>query len=1324
MNTTPPFNRDVMKTKIGRGEGLEESTTVTVDTRIIESSLPPSSSKLSSKVKGYGSVIINPSLLSGAKLSLQSEAAKSEARLSLRKRTLDPLRIREDPSSSSDSKSQYESSQPDDEDSAEMSDLVSPRSLNQVVVEPLSLVYNVNQGHQINVIKEIKICNWSQEQTRFRVRTNSPDNHFIKPKFGVLQAKSTARIRVLTQAAAGQFPRNAKLLVQITVPNDREGQLKHPTFWRRIKVDRRKVLDTYISCKWINDSYLSPPSGPQPSNEIQAAKGGSSGPISPLRLKTSIKNNLPSLEINHPPSPILNHPKSPASNNQLKEGKGGDSNNSPKLPSKVTNGSSNVSHRKAPSRLLPQNHSPPHQQQQQVIRQGKLPSVVSALSSPNSTSSKIRTSHPPRATRKLRPSKRRSKTHHHDSIIIHPHVLRFLNDSTPSQWSKKLTITNTNKLFCAFKIKTNAPNHHLVVPHCGFIAPGQKANVHVSVRGVNARSSRYQHRILVMWTHVDRGPSFETQNPINFWNDANRSYEWEDLVIPCEWQKIDSNLNRVPQVKVGRNSSFLKPRQRSIPEVPARDATLIVSPVRVNFDSNAMTPQKHVISLKNIGNKDLAFRVSVSKKYVIVHPSEGFISTGTKSRLVVIIQPITAEMEEKKQINGELQASIGLETAEITLEQLKKFDPSEFWEQAKPEVSFQTAIRCTNVLQAKSDTKNDSGPKKKEDLSPKSQWWEITSRLSFKKKSTNNFTRDKEILRTWQVTKLIKREPIPMPLRAKIWSVSSGASEIRKNHGEDYYQELLAQAREKKDHPEYLEMFREIRQDIRRSLPSVLGSTGRRKLSNVLKAYCMRNPNAIGYCQGMNVIAGGLITACGDEEDAFWLLTRVVEDMAEGCYTRYMAGMSLYIKVFERLLMYTLPDLSRMLEQKGVIPSSFASQWMLCLFMSNPFKRLQALDLWDFYFLHGPNVLFTIGIGLLRFHKERLIRAGRDDLLDFILHNITEGVDIRDLLIHADMLQMDKWVKTLQKSYEKDIVRQHSKLSFGLCEQLARQAGIGDDKTDFVQKIWSNFLEPEPRLTLFKSVVTDLGNFSRAFCESVLSNKNKAWDHALISGVVHRLFDMMDIFNCNSIRFIDFLKVIAVLKLGTNGQKMKLCFDFFDKKQRGYVSGDVLVETLGMFHMMYGMPASKKAAQQSGSGEYSNNSDTPFPPSSSVRHHEPSHSVLADPETFALMMFEKLRKMVRPAKIEQKFIATTTSRPCTMCKKQCKRICKAVFAPTCGSECCDLFIKSTKRQLGKKGSIDGQLSFEPFSAVICTHPMVQSFFSLEDPSLVFRRKGD
>ena len=46
-------------------------------------------------------------------------------------------------------------------------------------------------------------------------------------------------------------------------------------------------------------------------------------------------------------------------------------------------------------------------------------------------------------------------------------------------------------------------------------------------------------------------------------------------------------------------------------------------------------------------------------------------------------------------------------------------------------------------------------------------------------------------------------------------------------------------------------------------------------------------------------------------------------------------------------VMYTLPNLSRRLEEKGIMVSTFATQWMLSLFMRNPFRVDKALALWD-----------------------------------------------------------------------------------------------------------------------------------------------------------------------------------------------------------------------------------------------------------------------------------------------------------------------------------------------------------------------------------------
>lgn len=48
------------------------------------------------------------------------------------------------------------------------------------------------------------------------------------------------------------------------------------------------------------------------------------------------------------------------------------------------------------------------------------------------------------------------------------------------------------------------------------------------------------------------------------------------------------------------------------------------------------------------------------------------------------------------------------------------------------------------------------------------------------------------------------------------------------------------------------------------------------KTMNILLAYAKRN-TAVGYCQGMNYLAGMIVRVVEDEEDAFWVLTNLFE---------------------------------------------------------------------------------------------------------------------------------------------------------------------------------------------------------------------------------------------------------------------------------------------------------------------------------------------------------------------------------------------------------------------------------------------------------------
>lgn len=61
-----------------------------------------------------------------------------------------------------------------------------------------------------------------------------------------------------------------------------------------------------------------------------------------------------------------------------------------------------------------------------------------------------------------------------------------------------------------------------------------------------------------------------------------------------------------------------------------------------------------------------------------------------------------------------------------------------------------------------------------------------------------------------------------------------------------------------------------------------MDDAGRATLRRILGAYAARN-GAVGYCQGLNFLAAALMLFMG-EEDAFWSLCAVVEDLLGSAY--------------------------------------------------------------------------------------------------------------------------------------------------------------------------------------------------------------------------------------------------------------------------------------------------------------------------------------------------------------------------------------------------------------------------------------------------------
>ncbi|XP_035231519.1 growth hormone-regulated TBC protein 1-like [Stegodyphus dumicola] len=171
-------------------------------------------------------------------------------------------------------------------------------------------------------------------------------------------------------------------------------------------------------------------------------------------------------------------------------------------------------------------------------------------------------------------------------------------------------------------------------------------------------------------------------------------------------------------------------------------------------------------------------------------------------------------------------------------------------------------------------------------LSRRAQKWEklLNSKQGFRKSNK---------------VKRYVRKGIPSSHRAVIWLIISGAKEMKEQQP-DLYTTILRG-------PMKQEIIETISLDIPRTFPDNIYFKGtsddskRESLKNVLLAFAHHNPS-IGYCQGLNFIAGIMLLVTDNEDMTFWLLQSLKERILPDYYTKEMTGLLTDIGVLEELI--------------------------------------------------------------------------------------------------------------------------------------------------------------------------------------------------------------------------------------------------------------------------------------------------------------------------------------------------------------------------------------------------------------------------------------
>eukprot|EP01043_Picozoa_sp_COSAG02_P006595 COSAG02_NODE_189_length_30109_cov_71.135855_8_plen_1727_part_00 len=198
------------------------------------------------------------------------------------------------------------------------------------------------------------------------------------------------------------------------------------------------------------------------------------------------------------------------------------------------------------------------------------------------------------------------------------------------------------------------------------------------------------------------------------------------------------------------------------------------------------------------------------------------------------------------------------------------------------------------------------------------------------------------------------RRGIPHEMRGEVWTrLAQRSRAALSGAGGKHYAELVDEVAALEGPKS--ESVQTIDQDLPRTFPlhtfidtkEALG-----ELRNVLVAYSLRNPG-VGYCQSMNFISAVMLIALQDrptrEEDAFWMLALLEENLLSHYHTAGMAGCQSDTRTLMTLTELYLPAIHEHFVRHSVMAEVAFVSWFLCLFF-NVLPAETALRVWDCMF--------------------------------------------------------------------------------------------------------------------------------------------------------------------------------------------------------------------------------------------------------------------------------------------------------------------------------------------------------------------------------------
>jgi hypothetical protein len=218
------------------------------------------------------------------------------------------------------------------------------------------------------------------------------------------------------------------------------------------------------------------------------------------------------------------------------------------------------------------------------------------------------------------------------------------------------------------------------------------------------------------------------------------------------------------------------------------------------------------------------------------------------------------------------------------------------------------------------------------------------------------------------------RKGIPDCLRFKVWPILGETWKLKQQFHYPY-QALLDS--------EHAPALDDIKLDVSRTFPNhklfieELG-IGQESLKNVLKAVSITH-SRMGYCQGLNFVAGTFLMYLSDEE-AYWLLHSIMTKYPMEALYADLTNLQKPLYVIDQLVKEKFPKVAALFENQDIRAVIYAPGWLLTLYATAlPFNVV--LRIVDAFLLENFKILYRIALAIIKYKEKALLQCQRIDQL-------------------------------------------------------------------------------------------------------------------------------------------------------------------------------------------------------------------------------------------------------------------------------------------------------------------------------------------------------